>query len=452
MLSGAEPCSYSQGSLNRPLAFRITGSIFGSMHVRFRYLRQFDRSLWGLSFGWFVAAVGFAAAMPFISIYFHSRYGMSVTEIGGFFGVLAVVRSLLQAVGGEISDRVQRRSLLIFAQSCRALSFAGLAVTIYWDMGFWPVASALFVQTVFGSIFHPAANAMVSDLLPPEQRLDGYAVTRSAGNFGWAIGPAIGGFVAAESYGLLFVISAVMAVASALVFWLFVQAPRTSVTQDRFRFKDLGTITRDPLLARHCILTLLLFLVVAQLIVPFSVYSVEMVGISQVQLGTLYTINGLLVVALQIPVTRLLGHYSLSGQMALGGFIYAIGYGMVGALVGYEWFIAAIVIVTLGEISMSPPSLTLLSRLAPDGRMGRYMGIYGVFLAAGWSLGPLYGGFMLDSFTGNPALAWIMISSLAAISGLGYMLSRKKFGKAADPQRPRRDVGVGNEPPIDVTG
>ncbi len=404
------------------------------MHIRFGYLRQFDRNLWGLSFGWFVAAVGFAAAMPFISIYFHSRYGMSVTEIGGFFGILAVVRSLLQAVGGEISDRVQRRSLLIFAQLCRALSFAALAVTIYWDMGFWAVAAALFVQTVFGSIFHPAANAMVSDILPPKQRLDGYAVTRSAGNFGWAIGPALGGFIAAESYGLLFVISAVMALASAIVFWLLVQTPKTTVVQDRFRFKDISTITRDPLLARHCVLTLMLYLVVAQLIVPFSVYSVEMVGISQVQLGTLYTINGLLVVALQIPVTRLLGRYSLSGQMALGGFIYAIGYGIVGYLVGYEWFILAIVIVTMGEIAMSPPSLTLLSRLAPDGRMGRYMGIYGVFMAAGWSLGPLYGGFALDMFSSNPALAWALISSLAAFSGLGYLLSRRKFGQAADPK------------------
>lgn len=404
------------------------------MRGRFRYLRQFDRNLWGLSFGWFVAAVGFAAAMPFISIYFHSRYGMSVTEIGGFFGVLAVVRSLVQAVGGEISDRIQRRNLLIFAQVCRALSFAALAITIYWDMGFWPVAAALLVQTVFGSIFHPAANAMVADILPPKQRLDGYALTRSAGNFGWAIGPAIGGFVAAESYGLLFIISAVMAVASAVVFWAFVQVPKTTVIQDRFRFKDLGTITRDPLLARHCILTLMLYLVVAQLIVPFSVYSVEMVGISQVQLGTLYTINGLLVVALQIPVTRLLGRYSLTAQMALGGFIYAIGYGLVGSLVGYEWFIMAIVIVTMGEIAMSPPSLTLLSRLAPDGRMGRYMGIYGVFMAAGWSLGPLYGGLALDLFSDEPALAWAMISSLAALSGIGYLISRKRFGELADPQ------------------
>jgi MFS family permease len=159
-----------------------------------------------------------------------------------------------------------------------------------------------------------------------------------------------------------------------------------------------------------------------------------MVGISQVQLGTLYTINGLLVVALQIPVTRFLGRYSLSAQMALGGFIYAVGYGMVGTLVGYEWFIMAIVIVTLGEISMSPPSLTLLSRLAPDGRMGRYMGIYGIFMAAGWSLGPVYGGLLLDMFGENPTLAWVLISSLAALSGLGYLFSRRAFGKAADPQ------------------
>jgi hypothetical protein len=32
------------------------------------YLRQFDRNLWILSLGWFVSALGFAAAIPFIGM------------------------------------------------------------------------------------------------------------------------------------------------------------------------------------------------------------------------------------------------------------------------------------------------------------------------------------------------------------------------------------------------
>ena len=165
----------------------------------------------------------------------------------------------------------------------------------------------------------------------------------------------------------------------------------------------------------------------AQLIDTFSVYSVEIVGISKAQLGSLYTLNGLMVVFLQIPITRLLARYSLSAQLACGAFLYAIGYSLVGFLGGYEYFVLIIAVVTVGEIVMSPPSLALTSRMAPEGRMGRYMGIYGFFVASGWSFGPLLGGVVLDRFSGSPAVAWMLISALAVIAGLGYLFYRRSF-------------------------
>ena len=54
------------------------------------YIRQFDRSLWILSLGWLISALGFAAAIPFIGIYFHAEFGMSITQIGLFFGFMAI--------------------------------------------------------------------------------------------------------------------------------------------------------------------------------------------------------------------------------------------------------------------------------------------------------------------------------------------------------------------------
>lgn len=394
-----------------------------------QFVRQFDRNLWILSVGWFVSALGFAASLPFIAIYFHSHFGMSMTEIGLFFGAMAIVRSVFQGIGGEIADRVPRSWLLVHSQNLRALFFAMEALAIYYDWGFWWVAIFLFMMSIFGAIFQPTANALVSDIVPREKRLEGYAVTRSAGNLGWAAGPALGGFLATvgDSYAYLFFLSAGITFASGLVFWTMLKVPEAAKPIDRFRMKDLISIKDDPLLAKHSILIFLLYLVVAQLMVPFSVYSVEMVGITEEQLGYLYTLNGLLVVAAQIPITRLFSKVPLATQLALGSFIYAIGYGMVGTLVGYGFFAFAIVVVTTGEMLMSPPSLTVTSRLAPEGRMGRYMGIFGFFVASGWSFGPLFGGWVLDHFGNDPALAWMIISSLGIVSGAGYLLLGKSF-------------------------
>ncbi|MFH1372573.1 MAG: MFS transporter [bacterium] len=391
------------------------------------YLRQFNRNLWILSLGWLVSAVGFAAAIPFIGIYFHSEFGMSITEIGIFFGVMAIVRSLFQAIGGEVSDRMQRRRLLILSQVARAAVFVVLAGAVQWHWGFWWCGACLLVNSIFGAIFQPVANAMVSDILPEEKRLDGYAITRTAGNLGWAIGPAVGGFMAATSYALLFLIAAVATFASALIFRFFLQARQTEIQTDRFRMRDIIAIKDDPQLAVHSVLIFLLYLVVAQLILPFSVYAVEIVGISEVQLGMLYMLNGGLVVFFQILMTRFLARYSLTTQLAMGGLLYAVGYTMVGAFAGVWYFAGAIAIVTVGEMAMSPPSLTLTSRLAPAGRMGRYMGIYGFFVAAGWSFGPLYGGVILDCFKATPAVAWLVISSLAIVSAVGYLLFGRRL-------------------------
>lgn len=391
------------------------------------YIRQFDRNLWILSLGWLVSALGFAAAIPFIGIYFHAEFGMSITEIGLFFGIMAVIRSVFQALGGEVSDRIERRWMLIMAQLCRAVVFAVLAAAIQWHWGFWWCAICLVVNSIFGAVFQPVANAMVSDILPKEKRLDGYAITRTAGNLGWAAGPAIGGFLATSSYAPLFLIAAVVTLLSALIFLVFLKVTRSDRQTDRFKLSDIIAIKDDPLLAKHTILIFLLYLVVAQLILPFSVYAVEMIDISMTQLGYLYSLNGLLVVLLQIPITRLLSRFTLTAQLAYGAFLYAVGYSMVGILVGFEYFVLAITIVTIGEMFMSPPSLTLTSRLAPPGRMGRYMGIYGFFVAAGWSFGPLYGGVILDHFGGTPAVAWLVISSLAVFSGVGYLLFQRRL-------------------------
>ncbi len=404
-------------------------------HRPLNYVRQFDRNLWILSGGWFVSSLGFAVSIPFIAIYFHSDLNMSMSEIGLFFGAMAIVRSVFQVVAGEMSDRMERRYLLIYSQLCRAVAFALLAIAMYRNWGFWPIAFFLLLNSAVGAIYQPTANAMVSDIMPKAQRLDGYAITRSAGNLGWAVGPAIGGFIAVYSYGGLFVISAAVTLASAVIFWLFLRTPKTVISSERFRFRDLLAIKDDPYLARHSILIFLLYLVVAQLMAPFSVYSVNMVGISEHQLGLLYTLNGLMVVALQIPVTNLMRKRKLTTQLGLGALFYAVGYGSVGVLTGFHFFVVAIAIVTLGEILMSPPSMTLTSQLAPEGRTGRYMGIFGFFVASGWSFGPLYGGVVLDKFGGHPAIAWMTIASLAIVVGLAYF----RFGKKLPQQYNRRD-------------
>lgn len=344
-----------------------------------------------------------------------------MTQIGMFFGAMAVVRAVFQMLGGELSDRMSRRKLLVHAQVIRAAAFLGLGLAIYLELGFGPIAVLMSIQSIFGAIYWPTLNALVSDILPEERRLDGYALTRSAGNLGWAVGPAIGGFMAYSSYAVLFYVSAGMTLASAMVFlFAFVSPPQTQ-NQESFRIADLLAVKDDSRLAIHCCLSLVLYVVVAQLIAPFSVYAIGSTGISELRLGYLFTINGLLVGFAQLPVTRLLSRFRFTTQLAFGALMYFIGYGALGLSPDYFYMMIMIMIVTSGEMMMSPPSVIITSRLAPEGKTGRYMGIYGFFMVGGWSLGPLYGGWILDHYQDQPQLAWLLIASLALVAVVGYL-------------------------------
>lgn len=410
------------------------------------YWGSFGKDLWVLALGWFSSALGFSVSIPFISIYFHRNLGLSLSQIGLFFGLMAVVRSAFQIIGGEVSDRMERRFLLVDSQLIRAVSFLFMALAVHREWGFWAVAGFLLINSIFGAIFQPAANAMVSDILPADKHLDGFALTRSATNLGWAAGPALGGFLAAASYGLLFLISALITMVSGVILWLFLKPPPRQTAVDRFRLADLLAVRQDRNLAWHCGLTFLLYIVVAQLIAPFSVYAVDIVRISAHQLGILYTLNGLLVVLLQMPITRLFGSIRLTVQLAGGAVLYAAGYGFVGFSAEFWMFVIAIAIITAGEIIMSPPSLTLASRLAPPGKTGRYMGILGFCISSGWSLGPLYGGLILEAFAGHYRLAWLLIASLALFSAGGYALFTRRLPDAYNRRPPASRPVTGRDP------
>ncbi len=159
-------------------------------------LKRIDSRLWILIIGWFTSSVGFSLSIPFISIYFHSELKLSLAEIGIFFGVAGIVRSISHSFGGELSDRIGRYHIMVAAQLLRSITFLFVAYAIYAHWSFWGIGSIIIINFIFGSFFQPAANAAVADLVDVNHRTEGYAIVRSAENLGWATGPAIGGFIA----------------------------------------------------------------------------------------------------------------------------------------------------------------------------------------------------------------------------------------------------------------
>jgi len=422
-----------------------------------RALFQRDRRLFHLTFGRLLAGMGFAVTIPFLSLYLHTERGVPMSAVGGLFFVSALTGALAQLLGGDWTDRYGRKRMLVLAQVGRGIVFLFLSVAVLLHAS--PLWFVLLVcgSAFFGRLFDPPSGAMIADIAKGEERVEAYGVLRVGGNLGWAIGPALGGFLAALSYWSLFLVSAALMLLSAAFMAFKVQETAPHLVRPdgpgmapavgssgvpgpsfgpsgggRFRLADAAVALGDRVFLRYCLTVLILFTVMGQLVSTLSIYVVDWAGRSKAELGLLYSLNGLIVVFLQFPATRLVGASRMTTQLVLGSLLYAVGYGMIGLGSGFALLFAGMVVVTLGEITSMPASMNLVAAFSDESMRGRYMGTYGLFNSFGWSVGPLVGGILLDLAKGKPVLLWGCIGLVSILAAAGFWNLRRTLSRDID--------------------
>ena len=398
------------------------------------YLSQFDRRVWALFVGRIISATGFSIVIPFLSIYFNQDLGIPATTIGAVFLVSTGFGALGQIIGGEVADRVGRRKIMILAMSSRAMIFVGISVVIYYSNDFLFIAALVVCSSFVGSLFEPASNAMVADVVAPSKRLEAYGLLRIGQNIGWTLGPLLGGLLAIWGYSTLYLLTAISSATVAVIIFLFVkESVKRDLGRKRLSIKGLWELREraTPFLV-FSLFSIFLWLVMAQMSSVYSLYSTNEVGMSLTEIGYLYAINGAIVVALQLPLARFIVRFRMTTVTAVGALVYAVGYFSV-AFASDFWMLAgSMVVITMGEIITSPSSMNLVANLSPENERGRYMGIFGLFTSTGWSLGPFVGGILYDAFNNEPYLLWGGVSLFAIISAIGYFAMRAILSEKLD--------------------
>jgi len=124
---------------------------------------------------------------------------------------LTVPQVLLVLVGGVISDRVERRRVMLAADAARGVCLAGLAVlSLTGDIRLWHLVAFAAVYGAASAFFMPAFEALVPSLVPEERLTEANALDqflRPA--MLWLLGPALGGLlVGAAGVGWAFALDA----------------------------------------------------------------------------------------------------------------------------------------------------------------------------------------------------------------------------------------------------
>jgi MFS family permease len=282
-------------------------------------------------------------------------------------------------------------------------------------------------------LYRVGADAMMADLIPSENRPEAYSLLRMSNNLGVAIGPAIGGFIAARSYGTVFALAAAGMITYGLLLAIFGKETLPEVAQKnprKMNFRGLLSgykqILRDSPFITFTIGFAFTMMCSAVLWVLLSVYAKTNFGLSESQYGWIPTTNAIMVVTLQILVTRWTKKKPPLWVMALGAFLYTFGVMSIAWGSGFWSFWLSMVVMTFGELVIVPTATTYAANLAPVDMRGRYMSIYGLSWSFAMALGPLSGGMLNDAL--GPQYIWYgggLIGSIGTIIYLVNALQKK---------------------------
>ena len=388
---------------------------------------RFESAIWVMATIEFFRAIGWSVCIPFLSLYLYQDRGLSMTLVGMILLAGGLCSAICQAFGGVLSDRFGRRPILLMAALVSVFLYAGLAVLIGISAPVWAIAIVYIAGRSMAMTTRSVISAMVADFTSKERLTEAYGIIRIGANIGWAAGPAIGGFLATFwPYAWLFGIPALTCGIVFLLVFFFIRESSYG-TSNRVSFRSILPTADDRAFLVFAVLSLLVFIVVGQLGSTLSIFAVDRVGFSTAQYGLLLTLNGLIVIFFQYPMTLALRRLAKFRALMLGSLLYGLGYLSLGWITQFGWALGAMAIITTGEIISSPVQLSVIGEFAPQDQRGRYMGLFGLSETTGIAIGPLLGGILLDAFPLDLRLVWAPIASIALIATMGYYWWARRF-------------------------
>ncbi|MEU3659186.1 MFS transporter [Streptomyces sp. NPDC032940] len=386
-----------------------------------RALRQsvsgLPREFWWLWTSTLVNRLG-AFVATFMALYLTIDRGYSASYAGlvaALHGLGGVVSSL---AAGVMTDRLGRRPTLLVAQTSTALSVALL--------GFMrdpvAIAAVAFLVGMASNASRPAVQAMMADIVRPEDRVRAFSLNYWAINLGFAVSSAGAGFIAEVSYLAGFLIEAGMTLVCAVL--VFVKLPesrpertgRGAAPADE-RPVSLLTVLRDGRYMGVVGLSFLVALIFQQGYLGLPVAMGE-AGFTPADFGLAIAVNGVLIVVLQLPVTRFIEHRDPRRLLVVSSLLAGYGFGLTAFAGSVGVFALTVCVWTLAEIVNAPTQTGLVVRLSPVHGRGRYQGMYTMSWAVASLVAPLMSGFVIDHW--GAEWLWGMCAVVGTVAAVGY--------------------------------
>jgi MFS family permease len=356
--------------------------------------------------------------LPMLTLYL-TRAGFSPFRAGlavGAYGGGHLVASML---GGHFADRIGRRNTIAVSMFGSAIAMLVLSQM----RAYAPIVIVTFVAGCAAEMYRPASLALLSDVVPAENRVVAFGMHRFAVNLGFAAGPATAGFLADRSFFLAFLGDAVTSVAYGVIALALLPHGLRRPAKDESAGGAARIIARDRPFLVFLFATVCITLVEFQFVSSLALH-VTGHGYSAATYGVLISMNGVLIVLFELAITNFTQRFHLLRAVATGYLLAGVGFALTGVAHTIPALAGTVVIWTCGEMIGMPPAAAFVSKISPEHFRGRYMGALSVAWSIGMLAGPPLGTLVFER---NPAALWSACLLLGVISSTTLFLQSRRI-------------------------
>jgi len=358
--------------------------------------------------------------LPFLAFYITGPLHRSAALAGLIAALFGVGACISGVVGGILTDRVGRKPTMVVSLSANAATIVALGYAHSPAM----LATGALAVGLAANAYRPAVNAMIADIVPDHDRVRAYSLNFWAVNMGFSVSMMLMGVVVEFGYRALFYADAASTVLCALLILVFVRDTTPTVVIESVaaeaasidkRGGGMRTVLRDRPFVAFVATTLVVLVVFGQCNAAQPI-AMAHDGISAADYGRISALNGVMIVLLQLPLTRWLKRFPQGHILAVSSTVIGLGFAVM--LLGHSIavYVLSVTVWTLGEIGNTPTASSIVARMAPADLRGRYQGLYMLAWSGSSVLAPLAGGILFAEFGGTPV--WIGCLVLAGTAGL----------------------------------
>jgi dipeptide/tripeptide permease len=366
-----------------------------------------------------------------LAIYLHEHLNLSTEESTWLIGYYGFVVWFMPIVGGAMADRFGFRRTLIGAFLILSLGnfllgslSAGWMVPVREALPLFALMHLLMLVPAMGpAVVKPVVVGTTARAAKEEVRSVGYSIYYTVVNIGAAIGPIVASFVR-TSVGVesVFVVSAATMLVMAFVTFLFYREPdrgtEPHVASIGESFRNLVRVLADFRFVLFLVIFSGFWVVFWQQYISLPIYVRTYVD-PDANIDRLLAVEAGTVILCTFLVNYLTKKYPAFPMIIAGVLISSVSWLILTFGSGVGFIVAALIVLAIGEVVQAPRYYEYISRLAPPGQQGLFMGYAFLPIGIGYLLSGPTAGWLLRYFgetVGRPELMWYVVCGAGVLT------------------------------------